>query len=190
MGKRKFIECKKTFENISPSEALLILKKLGQEDPIIRKRIEEIFINQVREVNISEISEEVVSDLDFLDVEDLWDRSGSYRDGYTDPGEAAFEMIEEVVEPHIEQMKRFRSLGMFHEEMRYCIGVISGLYAFEDKSTTEFKGWAEDMAGELASQILIEWKNSCNSSELMVEMKRFEATGYCEELNEKIESLE
>lgn len=166
------------------------MKKLCQEDPIIKKRIEEIFLNQVRDVDISEISDEVFSDLDFIDVEDLWDRSGSHRDGYTEPGEAAFEMIEEVIEPHLEQMKRLRSLGMFHEEMLYCIGVLSGLYAFEDEATTEFKDWAVDMAGELASQILAEWTNSCNSPKLMAEMKRFEAAGFCEERNDKIESLE
>jgi hypothetical protein len=60
-------------------------------------------------------------------------------------------------------MKLLRSLGMLHEEMGYCIGVFSWLYGVEDKATTEFKGWAVDIAGELASQTLTEWTKSCNS---------------------------
>ena len=163
----KTADNKKTLDAINPSEALQILKMLGQEDTNIKKRIEEIFLNQVQEIEVSEISDEVFFDLDFLDVEELWDRSGPNRDGYTDPTDAASEMIEEVIEPHLEKMKRLHSLGMFHEEMRYCMGVISGLHTFESESTTKFKEWAEDVSGEVASQILMEWKKSCNLPELL-----------------------
>lgn len=115
---------KKTLDTIEPSEALQILKMLCQEDTSIKKRIEDMFLNQVQEVDVSEIADEVFSDLNFLDVEDLRDRSGSHRDGYTDTGDAAREMIEEIIEPHLKNMKRLHSLGMFQEEMRYCMGVI------------------------------------------------------------------
>jgi len=165
-----------TFDKIKPSEALQILKLLVQENPSIRRRIEEIFLNEIKEIEIVEISNEVFSDLDFLDVEELWEKSGPSRDGYTDPGDAAWEMIEDIIEPHLKNMQRLHSLGMFREEMRYCIGVISGLYMFERESTTQFKDWAVDIPGELASQILMEWKKSCQSSELLTEMKLFEAT--------------
>lgn len=156
---------KHIFDKINPSEALQILKMLVQEDTSIRQRIEEIFLCQVQEVEVAEISDTVFSDLDFLDVEELWDRSGSNRDGYTASGEAALEMIEEVIEPHLKNMQRLHLLGMFREEMHYCMGVISGLYMFENESTTEFKDWAVDISGELASQILTEWINACNFPE-------------------------
>lgn len=90
------------------------------------------------------------------------------------------EMIEEIVASHLEQMKRLRTLGMFHEEMRYCVGVISGLYAFEHEATTEFKDWAVDISSELANQILMKWTNSCSSPELMAEMKQFNVTSFRE----------
>ena len=75
-------------------------------------------------------------------------------------------------------MKRFRLLGMFQEEMRYCMGVISGLHSFECEATTDFKNWSVDIPGELASQILMEWKQSCHSHDLLTEMEKFEKTGY------------
>ena len=186
----KTADNKKTLDEINPSEALQILKMLGQEDTSIKKRIEEIFLHQVQEIEVSEISDEVFSDLDFLDVEELWDRGGSNRDGYTDPVDAAWEMIEEVIEPHLKKMERLHSLGMFYEEMRYCMGVISGLHRFKSESTTKFKDWAEDISGELASQILTDWTQSCTPPELLTEMKKFEATGCSEDGSAEMESLE
>ena len=111
-------------------------------------------------------------------MEGLWDRSESNRDGYTDPGDAAFEMIEEIIEPHLKKMERLRSIGMFDEEMRYCMGVLSGLYMFEAESTTEFNEWAMDIPGELMNEILTKWKSSCRSPELLSEMEKFEAGDY------------
>jgi hypothetical protein len=166
------------FDKITPSEALQILKMLAQGDPSIGQRIEEIFLNQVQEVEVSEISDTVFFDLDFLDVEELWDRSGAHRDGYSDTVEAAWEMIEEVMEPHRENMQRLHSLEMFREEMRYCMGVISGLYRYESESTTEFKDWAVDMPRKLADQILTEWTGSCHCPKMLEEMKQFEAASH------------
>ena len=68
MGETKTTSGKNTFDMIDPSDALQILKTLSQESSGIRKRIEEIFLNQVSEVDVSEISNEVFSDLDFLDI--------------------------------------------------------------------------------------------------------------------------
>lgn len=184
--KQNTADSKKILDTIEPSEALQILKILCQEDTSIKKRVEDMFLNQIRGVDVSEIADEVFSDLDSLDVEDLWDRSGSHRDGYTDPGDAALEMIEEVIEPHLKDMQRLHSLGMLREEMRYCMGVISGLHMFENKATTEFKDWAVDMPGELASDILMEWKKSCHSPDLLTEMEKFEKVGYADEGEDEI----
>jgi len=175
------VNSKKTLDTIDPSEALQILKMLCQEDTSIKKRVENMFLNQVQEVDVSEIANEVFTDLDFLEVEDLWDRSGSHRDGYTDTKDAAAEMIEEIIEPHLKSMQRLHSLGMFQEEMRYCMGVISGLHMFENEATTEFKDWSVDLPGDRASQILREWKKSCHSPDLLDEMEKFEKAGYSEE---------
>lgn len=186
MKKQNTVDSKKTLDTIEPSEALQILKILCQEDTSIKKRVEEMFLNQVRGVDVSEIVDEVFSDLDFLNVEDLWDRSGSHRNGYTDTGDAALEMIEEIIEPHLKNMQRLHSLGMFQEEMRYCMGVISGLHMFENEATTEFKDWAVDIPGELSSEILMEWKKSCHSPDLLTEMEKFEKVGYADDEEDEI----
>lgn len=177
MAKRKTAENRKILDVINPSDALQILRILSQNDPTLTNRIEEIFQNHIQEVDVVGIADEIYSDLEFLDVEEIWDKCGSNRYGYTSEDEAACELIEAVIEPHLENMKRLHSLGMFYEEMRYCMGIASGLQQFEDEATTEFKNWAEDIAGDLSDQILSEWTESCNDPKLRAEMAQFKDSG-------------
>ncbi|NGX43594.1 MAG: hypothetical protein K940chlam7_01892, partial [Chlamydiae bacterium] len=101
MPKSKKNKKQEIIDKINPLEALRILEILCRKNAEILKRTEELFLNRIREVDVEEIAEEVFSDIDFIDVEDLWDKSGSSRYGYTDPADAAWEMVEEVIEPHL-----------------------------------------------------------------------------------------
>lgn len=54
------------------------------------------------EVDAEEIATTVYAELDRLEVEEVWDRTGRpYRYGYLDPGEAAYQMMEEALDPFI-----------------------------------------------------------------------------------------
>ncbi|MGM0411591.1 MAG: hypothetical protein ACQEQF_12625 [Bacillota bacterium] len=87
------------FENISPDDAYYILKRLVENDDNILKKIEEVAEEYFNKVDSEEIAETIFFELDFLNVEDLWDSSGSTRYGYVEPGERAYEMVEEVIQP-------------------------------------------------------------------------------------------
>jgi hypothetical protein len=80
-------------------------------------------------------------------------------------------MIEEIIEPHLKNMQRLHSFGMLQEEMHHCMGVISGLHMFENEASTDFKDWSIDIPGELASEILTEWKKSCHAPDLLMRWK-------------------
>lgn len=164
---------KKTLDQINPEEALKILTILAKEDQDLEKKIEAIFLDLIGKVDIEEVADDVYFDLEFLDIDDVYEKSGSSRYGYTAPGEAAYSMIEEALEPYLEKMEQFHSLSMFREEMHYCMGVISGLYQFQNEASTEFKNEALDDIGDFADCILKEWTKSCKSSELRAEMEKF-----------------
>jgi hypothetical protein len=176
MDKNKIVSDQNIFSIIEPQEALQILKILSNEDKNLAKRIEDLFVQKAHEVDVESIASDVFSDLDFLDVEDLWDRSGSTRDGYVDSGEESWRMVEEVLEPHINKMKRYHSMGMFYEEMLFCMGIVSGLNKFENESKSEFKDWAADVSDGLADNILNDWKKSCKDPKLMKAMDDFIAS--------------
>jgi enamine deaminase RidA (YjgF/YER057c/UK114 family) len=78
-------------------------------------------------VDIKDIASLVYFDLDSIEVEEVWDRSGRTRNGYVEPTEMAFQMFEEALEPFLEEMKKYLKLSMFVEAKEYCMGILRGI---------------------------------------------------------------
>ena len=60
--------------------------------------IKNLTIGGLKDVYSTVIADEVFYELDSLEVEDVWDQSGSTRYGYVDPNEKAWEMLEDAIE--------------------------------------------------------------------------------------------
>lgn len=146
------------FDEISPDEALIILKKLTKKDADLKIKVIELAENLFRDIDISEIWETVFYELDGIDVHDLWDRSGQSRYGYVSPEEMSVEMFEAALEPFIEEMKRLSNLRMHREALLYCMGILKGIYRYEEDSDSEFKDWVTDVPAETFGDILKVWK--------------------------------
>ena len=124
-------------------------------------------------MNIDEISEDVYFELNSLDVEDVWDHSGSTRYGYIDPNEYAWELFEETLAPFIKQLKKYDNLSLRTEAKNYCMGILKGIYKFENESSSEYKDWATDAPGENFVTIFENWKKCCSNPEDLHEMEEF-----------------
>jgi hypothetical protein len=146
------------FDEISADDALAILRLLAKEDAKIARRIEQIAVEYLRDVDIEDIASEVYFDLDSIEVEEVWDRSGRTRNGYVEPTEMAFQMFEDALEPFVEEMKKYQRLSMFVEAKNYCMGILNGIYKFEKESISEYKDWAADAPAECSEWVLDEWK--------------------------------
>jgi len=105
-------------DKISPTEALTILKQIAKADKIIEKKITEIAENIIRNVDVEEISKEVLSVLNGIDVEELWSRSGSTPYGYVTPEDMAVEMMEDELDPFNQEVFRLCELSMPKEEKK------------------------------------------------------------------------
>lgn len=141
------------------------MRKLAKNDTRLKKQIEEQAEQLLRQVDIEEICEVAYSDLDMLNVEDLWDRFGAHRDGYTSPEEMAVEMMEGGLETHHDEVAKYFELDMPKESKLYCIGVLKGIYKYEQESKSEFKGWAVDVAMECYGFLLDEWRRKSKSKD-------------------------
>lgn len=161
------------FNKITPEEALRILKHIAKTDKTIKRKIIDLAEDLFRNVNIEEICEDVYYELDGIDVHELWDRSGARSDGYTSPEDMAFEMFEEALEPFHQELFRLFDLNMSQESKRYCMGILKGIYRYEEDSGSEFKDWATDIPGECFGYLLSEWKKRCNNKKDEKEMKDF-----------------
>jgi hypothetical protein len=167
------VDSREIIDQLSPDDALSILKTLADSDKQLAKRIAEMAMTHLSKVDPDEVAADLYDELDLLEVEEVWDRAGRTRHGYVEPHEAAEEMIKEVVVPYLEELKKHQKLGMNTEANRMCMGLLLGLYQFEHESTSEFKNWAIDAAGAFAWEVVDVWKAGSPSQMDIQAVKEF-----------------
>jgi hypothetical protein len=159
-------------DRLSPDEALEILKALIREDKNLVGKIEKIATELLSDVDVEEVASVVYLELDSIDVEELWDRSGRTRHGYVEPQSMASEMLDEVLEPFVEDLRRYKELKS-EQAKSVCMGIIKGIYQFEKESESDFVDWAVDTLAEAAGSIVEEWKGGGQTKEDLLEMEQF-----------------
>ena len=145
-------------DHLSPTDALSVLRTLADSDEALARRIAEMATARLSGVDLEEVAAVLYDELDTLEVEEVWDRAGRTRHGYVEPGEAADQMIEEVLAPFLEELTKYQRLGMNTEANRMCMGLLLGLYRFKHESTSEFKDWVPDAPGIFAETVVDAWK--------------------------------
>jgi len=145
-------------DKLTPRQALEILKRLSENEGEIGEAVRAEARNLLMAVDLDTTADEVFFVLDSIDVQDCWDRSGRTRHGYTEPSEAAVELVEEELQPFYDQTARYHALDMPEQEMTYCMGVILGIYRYEHESKSEFREWAADIPIECAGYLLSTWR--------------------------------
>jgi hypothetical protein len=160
-------------DHLSPNDALSVLRTPANSDEQLARRIAEIATAHLSEVDPEEIAFFLYDELNALEVEEVWDRAGPTRHGYVDPGEAADQMIEEVIDPYLEELKKYQELGMNTEANRVCMGLLLGLYRFDHESTSEFKNWAPDAPSSFAWTVVDAWKAGAPSRADVAAIKAF-----------------
>jgi hypothetical protein len=144
--------------NLSPEDALAILRQLAARDEKMAAEIAALALARVPDVDAEEVAGALLDDLAGLTPEEVWDRAGNTRNGYVETGEAAEEMIQELLDPWLEEMRQFHRMGLDWEARQMCMGLLLGFYEFEYKSKTDFKNWAVDAPLFFASEVLSVWQ--------------------------------
>ena len=158
---------------MSHEQALEILRRLARDNPKIKKQIEIEAEKELKEIDVESICDDVYFALDGIDVEELWDRSGSSRHGYSAPEDVAVEMMEEELAPYNEEVIRYFKMVMDKEAKLYCMGVLKGIYRYEQESKSEFKDWSEDVPGKCFGDLLGEWRKRTTNKDVIKEMNKF-----------------
>jgi hypothetical protein len=143
---------------LTAAQSLELVERLCRRGGKLREAVIAEATNLLGGVDIDETADEVFAGLESINVEECWDRCGSSRHGYTSPDEAATELIEEALQPFVDQVERYHQLGMLAQEARYCTGIISGLCRYERESKTRFREWSEDIARDCAALLLEQWR--------------------------------
>ena len=146
-----------------------ILDRLSKEGEDFKKRIEKIAMEFMIDVDEEYVANELFEGLDSIPVGNVWDNSGSTRDGYMDTNDIACEMFEEELDLYLEEARRYHGLSMFLDSDRYYMGILKGLYKFEKESDSEFKDWAVDAPKDNFNTTKEEWMKKCKDPEKVEE---------------------
>lgn len=109
-------------------------------------------------IAVDEVAADVSSALRMIPLEELGARAGRVRGrGYVHETEAACEIVEEVVEPFLADMRRRASLGLTGPAAVVATGIVAGLYLVDPPEEGSVAGYAgPDLPGELADAVLDE----------------------------------
>jgi hypothetical protein len=160
-------------DGISGEDALRVLRNLCAADAEMRERILSEVEKLLSEVDRDSVADEVFFDLDGLSVDELWDRSGPKRHGYSSPDETAVEMIGETLKPYEDKVNQYQEMGMPDQSKQYCMGVLKGIHQFDQESQSEFKEQAPDVPGDCFGGILDEWRRRCTRKHDIQDMNEF-----------------
>lgn len=147
---------------LKPEEAAAVLRRLLEVHPDLSSQAQEMARSLLHQVEYEEIATEIEDEIRALDYDALNARAGSHEWGYVEPSEAAEEILEETVEPFLEDMKRHLELGLEMEAREICKGLVLGCYRLSERKGGDVLGWAPDFPAEAAENALKVWYAGTN----------------------------
>lgn len=145
-------------DRLRPEEAQTVLRRLLATHRELRSEVQQIAKSLLREVECESVADEVEEMVRDVGLDELGSRAGRHSWGYTEPGEAAWELLEECVSPFLEDLKRRLELGLDAEALEICKGIVLGLYRVRNERGDDVLQWAPDFPAETAAQAVATWR--------------------------------
>ena len=146
-------------DRLKPEEAQGVLERLLAVHRGLRSEARQVAKSLLSEVAFEGVADEVEEAVRDLGLDELGSRAGEHGWGYTEPSEAAWELLEERVSPFIEDMKRQFELGLDAEALEICKGVVLGLYRVRNGQGDVVLQWAPDFPAETAAHAVATWRD-------------------------------
>jgi hypothetical protein len=150
-GKRSVLD------NLNAEEAQDVLHRLLATHTSLNKEADGIARSLLGEVNFEEVADELQEAVSALDIDDLNARAGDFEGGYIEPADAAWEILEEAVEPFTADIKRRIKLGLEADALEVCKGTVLGLYRVARSGGGPVAEWAPDFPAEAAGNAIATW---------------------------------
>lgn len=156
-GRRKKLAAP-AFSTLDDHERSAVLTRLLQSHPELGAETEALATELLTTVSASAIADEVASVLRDIPTEHLAVRAGRQPGrGYVEPDEAAWELVEETLEPFLADLRRLGGLGFIEAAATSAAGVLLGLRQLDKpKDGTVLAYAGEDTATHLAEQVIAE----------------------------------
>lgn len=145
-------------ERLSTEEAAAVLRQLLAEKPALVKDAERLASAKLHDVSCESVARDVEDEIASVDMDVVMGRAG--RDsfgGYTSPEEAAWELLDEAMQPFNDDMTRHLQLGMDAEALEICKGVVLALYGQRKESGGALE-YSPDFVVEAAGNAVDAWR--------------------------------
>lgn len=140
---------------MSAAEKATVLDELLAVQPDLRERAEAHAARLMSHEDRSGVADDVEDALQGLDIEELNSRAG-YRPGrgYVHPAEAAGEILDEALQPFVDDLQRRAALDMRPAAVELAVGILLGLYACRHGNSETLLEYSPDYAAERASRVV------------------------------------
>lgn len=130
---------------LDDAEKAIVLDALIAGDAKLAWRAEQERRRSLARVTTDDVASAVAEELLAFDQHDLAANAGRTRYGYVEPTEAAWRLLEQAVEPWIEDLTRRAHLRLADAARRLGLGILEGLERVGDTTDDErLLSWAPD----------------------------------------------
>jgi|GEM_PF-219430 len=150
-------ESRAIIERLKPEEASVVLHNLLSAHPELIGEAIRMARTLLSQEAYEDIAVEVEGEVRELGYEELNERAGRHEWGYTEPSEAAWEILEETLEPFLDDLTRHLELGLADEAREICQGIVLGCYRLSEQEGGDVLSWAPDFPAEAAGNALEIW---------------------------------
>ena len=148
-GKRPALEA------LSAAEKAAVLDELLAARPDLREPAEAYAVQVIADADRVAVADDVESTLQGQDIEELNSRAGHRPGrGYVHPAEAADEILDETLQPFLDDLQRRADLGVGSAAVELAVGILLGLYNCRHGTSETLLEYAPDYAAERASAVV------------------------------------
>jgi hypothetical protein len=140
---------------LSAAEKSAVLDELLAARPDLRQLAEACAAQHLAGADRSVVVGDVEGALQGLGIEELNARAG-YQPGrgYVHPAEAADEILDEALQPFLDDLQRRAGLGMRSAAVELAVGILLGLYNCRHGNSETLLEYCPDYAAERASGVV------------------------------------
>ncbi len=139
-------------KEMTGDKAAVVLRRLLKAHPELVPEARNLAQASVAAVDPESVATAVEDAVRSISDDELYGRSGRHEWGYVEPNEAAFELLEEAVQPTLDDMRRLIDLGQESAAIATCQGIVAGLYLVRDVHGHDTLEYADDFPIEEACE--------------------------------------
>ncbi len=142
-------------DTLSAAEKATVLDEVLASRPDLRETAEAYAVQVMADADRSVVADDVEGALQGLDIEELNTRAGHRPGrGYVHPAEAADEILDEALQPFLDDLQRRADLGIESAAVELAAGILLGLYNCRHGNSETLLEYSPDYAAERASGVV------------------------------------